>query len=866
MIVTTIVALAVARALLADGSATGPAAPLASLTVAAPPPPVGKGFIDAYCIDCHDGESRKGGLDLSSLKFDPHDPASFAQWVKIHDRVRDHEMPPQKKKQPGQDDARSFLKAIAEPLIAVDRANERLEGRSTLRRLNRYEYENTLRDLLDAPWLQVKDMLPEDGEMDRFNKVGDAMDVSHVQMSRYLQAADYALREVIAPRVQKPASTVVRYYARQCGAFTGKMKFTQFNRSPERSTFALLGSQAQPEVMLEKAPITVGDKDPQTRDREAMGVVASSYEPLELQFDKFRAPRSGRYILRLAGYTFWAAPGQGPRWWIPDRNKTFPGRRDEPVTLYADTPPRLLRRLGAFDFGIEPSVQEIETDLLAGETVQPDAARLFRSRPPAWHNPLAEKDGQPGVAFQWLEVEGPILNQWPSAGHELLFGDLPIKDLPAGGVDVVTADPAGDADRLLRNFLKRAYRRPIDEADVARFMAVIRLAMDTGSSFKEAMIAGYSSVLCSPAFVYLEERPGKLDDYALAERLSYFLWNSAPDEPLRKLAEAGKLHERQVLDAQVDRLLSDPRSGRFVTAFLDYWLDLRKIDNVSADETLYNDYYLDDLLTESALSETRAFFTQLLASDLPSSNIVSSRFVMVNERLADLYDLPPVKGVKVRRVELPPDSVRGGLLTQASVLKLTANGTTTSPVLRGAWIMERVLGKKPPPPPPSVPAIEPDTRGATTIRQQLEKHRTQASCSACHAKIDPAGFALESFDVCGGYRERYRALGDSEPEKGFGKNGQPYTFHEGPEVDSSGQLPDGRKFADVRELKALLLADPRQLARNLARQLLVYATGASVRFGDGPQVEQILDSAENTNYGVRSLIHAIVQSDLFQSK
>jgi hypothetical protein len=240
---------------------------------------------------------------------------------------------------------------------------------------------------------------------------------------------------------------------------------------------------------------------------------------------------------------------------------------------------------------------------------------------------------------------------------------------------------------------------------------------------------------------------------------------------------------------------------------------------------------------------------------------------MLNERLAKHYGLPPVNGVALRRVQLPKGSVRGGLMTMASVLKVTANGTTTSPVLRGAWIMERILGKPPPPPPPSVPAIEPDTRGAVTIRQQLDKHRSIASCAACHQKIDPAGFALESFDVMGGWRENYRGLGgEGKPEIGFGHNGQKFAFHEGPKVDASGTLPGGGAFKDIRELKALLLKDEAQLARNMVGQLVTYSTGAPIRFGDRPAVEQILKKSATNGYGVKTLIEEIVQSDLFQMK
>jgi hypothetical protein len=326
------------------------------------------------------------------------------------------------------------------------------------------------------------------------------------------------------------------------------------------------------------------------------------------------------------------------------------------------------------------------------------------------------------------------------------------------------------------------------------------------------------------------------------------------------------LAKSDVLRAQTDRMLDDSKSRRFLEAFLDYWLELRKISATAPDAALYSDYYLDDLLEESALFETRAFFAELIKADLPTRNIVDSDFAMLNERLATHYGVPAKPSVKLQRVSLPKDTVRGGLMTQASVLKVTANGTTTSPVLRGAWIMERILGQKPPPPPPNLPAVEPDIRGATTIREQLAKHRTQETCNSCHAKIDPAGFALESFDVMGGWRERYRGLGDGERAKGIAKSGQKFEFHYGPPVDATGELPDGRKFADVRELKKLLLADERMIARNLIHQFAVYATGAPVGFSDRAKMEQVLDRAASSHYGVRTLVRELVLSELFLNK
>jgi hypothetical protein len=245
---------------------------------------------------------------------------------------------------------------------------------------------------------------------------------------------------------------------------------------------------------------------------------------------------------------------------------------------------------------------------------------------------------------------------------------------------------------------------------------------------------------------------------------------------------------------------------------------------------------------------------------------VDTDFTYLNERLAQHYGIAGVRGVAFRRVELPQDSPRGGFMTQASVLKITANGTTTSPVLRGKWIFERILGLDIPPPPP-VAAVEPDIRGAVTLRQQLEKHRSDASCASCHDKVDPPGFALENFDVMGGWRDRYRGVDETKtPERGRGKNGHAFTFHLGLPVDAAGELPDGRTFTDVREFKRLLLENEPLFARNLAKQLITYATGAPVTFSDRMELDRIIEHTAPSRHGVRSLIHAIVQSDLFRHK
>jgi len=439
---------------------------------------------------------------------------------------------------------------------------------------------------------------------------------------------------------------------------------------------------------------------------------------------------------------------------------------------------------------------------------------------------------------------------------------------PREHVVIESQHPSKDADRLLKNFLRLAYRRPVSEADHDRFLNLILEALANGHSFTDSMIAGYTAVLASPGFIYYQATEGRLVSYALAERLSYFLWNSAPDEELLTLADSRQLLNPEIKSQQVERLLADPKSRQFVDAFLGYWLDLRHMADSSPDQELYPEYQLDNALIESMTEETQLYFQELIKDNLGVSHLVDSDFVIVNERLATHYEIEGIRGAAFRPVELSDDSPRGGLMTQASVLKVTANGTTSSPITRGAWMMDRILGHHIPPPPPSVQAIESDIRGAKTIRDQLSLHREQESCNVCHVKIDPAGFALENFDVMGGWRDRYRTTsqGEGEPVEGIGHNGYRFRFRLGLPVDATGQLPDGRAFRDIRELKKLLLTNEEQLARNLVERFVIYATGAPIRFSDRPKVEVILEKSRHDNYGLRTLLHEVVRSDLFLYK
>lgn len=409
--------------------------------------------------------------------------------------------------------------------------------------------------------------------------------------------------------------------------------------------------------------------------------------------------------------------------------------------------------------------------------------------------------------------------------------------------------------------MRRAFRRAVTDEDVKPFLARVKAKLDAKYSFEQAMRVGFKAVLVSPHFLFLREKPGKLDDFALASRLSYFLWSSMPDDELLTLAEEGKLSNSGTVRQQVERMLRDPKAAAFTENFAGQWLNLRAINATEPDPTLYPE--ADEVLKLSMVKEALLFFDEVLKNDLSLTNFVASDFSMLNGRLAKHYGIPGVEGQEFRKVSLPPDSHRGGVLTMAGVLKVTANGTTTSPILRGAWVLDRILGTPPPKPPVDVEAVEPDIRGATTIREQLAKHRQQAECASCHARIDPPGFALESFDVIGGWREYYRSVGKGDAVV---RDGRKMRYLKGPPVDAADVLPDGRRFRNIDEFKQLLLKDKDQLARNLADKLLSYATGATLAKSDQPEIEAIVAKIRSKDYGLRTLIHEVVQSKVFQQK
>ncbi|MDA7903755.1 DUF1592 domain-containing protein [Mariniblastus sp.] len=1000
--------------------------------------------IENHCLDCHDGAEAKGGLDLLSLKWNLEDPYTTSIWVKIHDRLASGEMPPKEDSGLGGAERGAVVKDLASRIVRFREKRYVQHGRSVSRRVNRFEYENVLRDLLHDPYLKIADQLPLDGEVHGFAKVGSALDVSHVQIDAYLDVAELALRRALEFPIAKPKSTTQRYYAREQGGMwsgRGNAGWTRFSLAlegleinekysfsekgfdpvqkgkksqpvgvvvdetgaertgpwrestrrpnhiganylatdkdkgpssikwkatlPKPGTYEVRVSFGGGKGLAKTAPYLVRHAEGETRltidqtlkptiqdlwfpigrftfganpvdpvsepvlaevsltDKNAKGYVIAdavqfvhiddlekegenfpylekastaifrgAYTPFYYGFEKFKAPVRGDYrirlkarsVLRQTDYVAWEGEKK-PRFYpnlvldatrrfpTPVNDRVLPGKRSEPVKVYSSTQdePNTQNMLpvGTFEAPPEaPEVFELESFLEKGAMVKLDCMRLPSPMVPAMPHTIqkSDPDGYPGVAFHWLEVEGPIIEQWPPASYRELFGEVPFKKM-GRYVVAVSEQPLSDARKLLTGFMNRAYRRPVATAEFDRFYGYAKQLLKEDQTFTEAMIATYSAVLASPEFLFHCGQPGELDDFALAERLSFFLGESMPDEQLRALARRGKLREPETLRAEVDRLLGKPEASRFVNEFLNSWLKLDEINDTDPDRELYPEYAGDWWLVNSMVKESRLYFADLVASNRPARNVIAADYTFLDERLAQHYGVPGISGPSFQRVSLPENSPYGGILTQAAVLKVTANGTVTSPVLRGVYVMERLLGDPPAPPPPSVPAVEPDIRGAATIRELLKKHRADASCASCHKKIDPPGFALESFDVMGRWRENYRSLGQGANRiAGVGRSGNEFVHFVAQEVDASGTTPKGEKFEDILEFKKLLLQDEEAIARNLTEQLLVYATGAPIGFADRDEVLAILEKSRTSEFGVRSLIHEMIQSPLFLRK
>ena len=774
----------------------------------------GLSFFKSYCLTCHSGEKPKGDLRLDQLSQEFADETVRDKWLEVLSRIEAGEMPPRQKPtekempRPSANDVRTLAQWIRGHAQVAD-AGKSNQGRVVLRRLNRNEYENTIRDLLGID-VELKELLPPDSSADGFDNVGEALHTSSFLMERYLEAADKALNLAIS-NLPRPPLVQKRYTLKEEHAV-----------------------KLATEKVYRKLDDTV--------------VMFSSSHWNAITVGQFYPPDRGRYRIRISAYGFQSS--------------------DKPVTFRIDAGPMLQgtkqHMVGYFDAAAnEPTVVEFVDHFEARNHIRISPFGLEHAQ--VVDKVGADKYEGPGLAVEWVEVEGPLFDRWPPESHRRIFADMPQE--PASDrdwrnqVEVVSKEPLVDARRVLRNFARRAFRRSVTDKDVDSLVALVERKLADGYTFEQAVRVGLAGVLVSPEFLFLREHPGRLDDFALASRLSYFLWSTMPDEELLTLAEQNKLSQPEVLRGQVERLLASPKSAAFTENFVGQWLALRSIDFTEPDRLLYPEF--DDMLKAAIVQETHLFFNEVLKNDLSLTNFLASDFTMLNERLAKHYGIPGVKGHAFQKVSLPPGSHRGGVLTMASVLKVTANGTTTSPVVRGAWVLDRILGTPPKPPPAGVPAVEPDIRGATTIREQLAKHRQIESCAGCHSQIDPPGFALESFDVIGGWRENYRSNGNGESVT---VDGQRMHYLKGPKVDPADELPDGREFKDIDELKQILVQNKDQLARALTTKLVTYATGRAPQSADRDAVEAIVAKIAEKNYGLRTLVHEIVQSEFFRMK
>ncbi|MDA1137118.1 MAG: DUF1592 domain-containing protein [Planctomycetota bacterium] len=692
-------------------------------------------------------------------------------------------------------------KAILKLLAESITESEQERTQVVLRRLNRREYENTSRDLFQAD-VSVKG-LPDDTSTDGFDNVGEGLAVSAEAMQAYLEAADQVLDAVFSTP-EKPK--FIRHE-------TNLLKQVDWKGRPQ------LESQ-------------IGKMFRKTDD--GLVIFQSYYCPTNLvNFARMRAP-AGTYRGKIRVRAIQSDKPVTMRIYGGD---TIVNRRECHLVGYFDVPPNKWSTIEFVDRLVEDS-----------GTFLPKCYGTEDTRKDADTYP------NPGIEIGDIVIEGPI-DEWPPKSRALLLGDLNLK---SANVE--------DAEAIIVRLLPRAFRRPVEPIEAKPYVELFSTAFAKGRPFESALRISLKAILCSPEFLFLDE-PGKRDitPEAFASRLSYFLWSSMPDTELTELAAAKKLGNPEVLYSQVERMLKDPRARSFTENFTGQWLSLRDINFTEPDPNLYPEF--DELLRNSMVSETKLFFQEILDRDFNIMNFVDSDFTFLNGRLAKHYGIDGVEGQEFRKVTLPSESLRGGLLTQASILKVTANGTYTSPVLRGVWVLDKIMGQPTSPPPDNVGSVEPDTRGATTIREQLAKHRNVKSCAACHTRIDPPGFALESFDPIGGLRTNYRTM--AEEAKRPTVKRAPFTwawvrYRIGLPVDATGEMPTGEAFSDVRKFKQLLSRNPDQLTRNLTQKLLTYALGRKIGFSDRPAVEEIVRQAREKEYGFRSLVHVVAQSEVFR--
>ena len=769
-------------------------------------------FLAKYCVRCHGGTKQKGDLRIDTLGRDFANLRIAGHWTEIMDRVNSGEMPPSTEPRPKPEQIAQVAEWISSQLTEAEAGRQAATGEKiSFRRLSREEYRNTIHDLLGVTYdADDPTGLPEDPDWQGFERIGAVLTLSPAHVEKYLAAAETILNEALALRPQ-PKREVIRWSA-------SEMR-TRGDVAQELAARGIL-DQVRADIVPNNGALDARDLQIATTGEYTVRVKLSGLRPEGGRPARFRI-----YATDL-GRTLFEQDIEAPE----DRPVTLEFRTHLPAGIH------LIRLVNA----------------VPGPNPEDRASRPLNSKPffrmtarQPWQIKLSDDDYKPlwpTILLDSVEWDGPIYESWPTAAHQRIFfkGATATKDLAY-------------AREILDRFATRAYRRPVEPAELDRLVKLFEQTRKLGDDFESSVKTGLFAVLCSKSFLYLVDgstlSPSSgLTDWELASRLSYFLWSTMPDERLLDLARKNILHQPETLRGEVRRMMRDSKALAFAASFPRQWLQLRRVGMFPPDKKIYPDY--DDYLEKSMVAETTGFFREILERDLTLREFLDSDWTMLNEILAGHYGVAGVKGESMQRVALKPENHRGGLLTQASVLSLTSDGTRHRPVHRGKWVLESLYGNPPPPPPPNVAAITPTpaNQPKTSLRAKIESHREDANCAACHRKIDPLGLAFEQYDAIGRWRTE-EAVRD-----GSGAN---------PKLDPSGELPDGRNFADAAGLKGLMVTDLDKFAAAFTSKLATYALRRGMTFDDRKSLAKITQQGKSKHYTLNGLIEGLVLSDLF---
>lgn len=790
-------------------------------------------FLTKHCIRCHGSEKQKADRRFDTLPGVITNNQVLEAYQEIVDQLNLEAMPPEDEAQPDEQERAAVIDRLTQKLTRARSELKSSGGHSVLRRLNSWEYRQTIGDLLGLNvdvWNPAEDF-PAEVKVHGFDNDGASLVTSGILMSHYFEAAEEAIRRTTQfgdrpePRQYEQKSPF--YFQGADGKDLPKLFQTgRFRFVPETPYTDLYGRHYRgghigflplyrTGGVSHSGLYTIRVRAAAVGRIHDYGKALGDFrngDPLVMEIaavDRRGSVTSTGNVAKMTSLARVELTNEEPQWF---EWKVYLERGYEPEVRFRNGPlaakrmVRLLTTQAADKPEFQPFIN-MEDKLKRANGV----LRAYKG---------------PRLRVWEIQTEGPHFDAWPTAGHRVLYGDVSPEDLNATKI----------SERLTA-FAERAFRRPPVVGELTPIRNLVKTRLREGVPPVQALQLGCQAILCSPGFLYLNLGEGKLNDIALASRLSYFLWASPPDETLLDLTRTGKL--RSELPAQVSRMLSHQKSDRFVRHFVRRWLDLDNIGTMPPSEDFLV-YYRDNLET-AMRAETETFFRHILDENLPPLEFLDADYAFLNRELALHYGIPGVNGNQLQRVSLT-DGRRGGLLGQGAFLTASANGVDTSPVVRGIYVLEKLLGYTPPPPPPDVPAIEPDIRGAVTIREQLVKHREIATCAECHRKIDPLGFALENFDAIGGWRQNYDG---NAP------------------IDPAGKLPGGQRFRTVSEFRTLIVQRSDQFARCLTEKLLTYALGRELEISDRPTVDAILTEMQHNKGGLKDLILLIVQSKSF---